>query len=209
MDKQNEPTPADIGLERLIFFSDGVFAIAITLLALEIHVPARTPGLSQTQASTELLHALYEQAPVLFAFVISFLVIGTFWVGHHRLYRYLVRYDRRLLWLNLLFLMGIVLIPFASALLGAYGDLQIATILYSALFTATGIALNLAWWYATHNHRLIRSDLDPHLIRELTVQGMIPTAVFGLSILISFFSNDLARAVWLLLLVVAMARRSQ
>lgn len=105
----------DHALERLVFFSDAVMAIAITLLIIEIEVPHLPRGTS----NAEFGQALLELVPNFFAFALSFLVIGRFWIGHHQLFGKLHRYDKRLLWPNLLFLMAIVFLPFATALLGS------------------------------------------------------------------------------------------
>jgi uncharacterized membrane protein len=101
-------------LERLVFFSDAVFAIAITLLVLEIEVP-HLAGASERDFWRALVHL----QPSFFAFVLSFLVIGRFWMGHHDLFARIHRYSHRLLFPNLLYLMAIAFMPFATAFLGA------------------------------------------------------------------------------------------
>jgi len=100
-------------LDRLIFFSDAVFAIVMTLLVLEIRVPEVPLALAAAEVPNEVL-AL---GPKFFSYVLSFLVIGTYWIAHHQTLRYVQSYDRRLLWLNLLFLLSISFIPFPTALL--------------------------------------------------------------------------------------------
>src|SRR3954454_8361492 len=107
-------------LERTIFFSDAVFAIAITLLALEIQVPQIPDGSVPALLPTALL-SLW---PKFFSFLISFWVIGNYWLAHHRIFHYINGYDRGLLLINLLFLMWIVLMPFSSSLVGEYGNQQ-------------------------------------------------------------------------------------
>ncbi len=91
-------------IERTVFFSDAVFAIAITLLALELEVPQ----MSENLAASELPSALLELWPKVFSFVLSFWIIGFYWLAHHRIFHYIRLYDRRLLLINLLFLMWIV-----------------------------------------------------------------------------------------------------
>jgi uncharacterized membrane protein len=103
-------------IERIVFFSDAVFAIAITLLALEIRVP------DVPDDPAALREAFLALGPVFFSFFISFWFVGTYWVAHHRVFHHIGGYDRRLLFINLLFLMWIVLLPFSSSLLGEYGD---------------------------------------------------------------------------------------
>lgn len=114
-------------LSRLTAFSDGVFAIAITLLVLQIDVP------SGVGSSSELWDGLRDESGNLFAFALSFAVIGAFWVTHHRFMRRLQAFDTGLMWRNLLYLAFLVLIPFFSQLIGEYGDeASLAVILYAA-----------------------------------------------------------------------------
>ena len=101
-------------LDRLIYFSDAVFAIVMTLLVLEIRVPEVPPSLAAAEVPTKVL-AL---GPKFFSYVLSFLVIGIYWIAHHQTFRYVQSYDRRLLWLNLIFLLSISFIPFPTGLLG-------------------------------------------------------------------------------------------
>jgi uncharacterized membrane protein len=114
MTKRDEDTSGDLALDRLVFFSDAVFAIAITLLVLEIEVP----DLPRVVSDHDAWQALADLAPSFFAFALSFLVIGRFWMGHHERFRTLRHFDARLMWPNLLYLMTIAYMPFATAFLG-------------------------------------------------------------------------------------------
>jgi uncharacterized membrane protein len=105
-------------LDRLIFFSDGIFAIAMTLLVLEISVPEVPSDLAAAEVPAEVL-ALW---PKFFSYVLSFLVIGTYWIAHHQTFRYVASYDRTLLWLNLLFLLSISFIPSRPACSASTGS---------------------------------------------------------------------------------------
>ena len=126
----NEGTPVnrELGMERIVFFSDAVMAIAITLLAIEIKVPAVTAEV----AHSELPTLLSEMAPAIMSFVISFAVIGIYWMSHHRYFGLVKRYDNRLILLNLLFLLFIASMPFAASLLGQYAYLSLSVVVYSA-----------------------------------------------------------------------------
>jgi len=112
-------------LARILAFTDGVFAIAITLLVLQIDVPAGLTG------NGDLLDALNRMIPDFLAFVISFAVIGIYWINHHRLMRMVGEYDRRLMQVTILFLFWLVLLPFSSQLIGEYGDeIPLAAVFY-------------------------------------------------------------------------------
>ena len=134
-----------IELDRVAFFSDGVFAIAITLLVLEIRLPEPIPG-SHPDLSGALLAELW---PDFYSFLISFWFVGTLWIAHHRVFHYIRGYDRGLLLLNLFFLMWIVLLPFSSTLLSRYEDQQMAVIIYAAHVAVAELALAWVWRYAS------------------------------------------------------------
>src|SRR5215472_5717262 len=110
---------------------------------------------------TELTRRLIEMTPKLFSYVISFAVVGIYWVGHHNLFHFIIRADRTLLWLNNLFLLCVGFIPFPAALLGAYGTRRVAIIVYGMSLVFTGVTLVLIWLYATRNRRLVDHELGP------------------------------------------------
>lgn len=112
---KDEDTSGDLSLDRLVFFSDAVFAIAVTLLVLEIHIP----DLPRGAANGAYWRALIDLIPSFFAFALSFLVIGRFWIGHHERFRSLRHFDGRLMWPNTLYLMTVAFMPFSTAFLGA------------------------------------------------------------------------------------------
>lgn len=196
-DKHDSSEHDQLGLERLVFFSDAVFAIAITLLALEIQLPSLEEHLTDDQ----LLEALLTIWPKYLSYAISFLVIGTFWLGHHRKFRFISRYDANLLVLNILLLMAIAFIPFPTAVISEYGN-QTATIFYALVMTITGLLNAAVWVYASRHNRLIEPTFTPQRTRHETLRALIVPAVFLLSIGLAFISPDLAKYSWLLIAVV-------
>jgi uncharacterized membrane protein len=114
MDSKHGDTSGDLALDRLVFFSDAVFAIAVTLLVLDI----RVPSLPREVSVADSWAAFADLTPSFFAFALSFLVIGRFWMGHHERFRSLRHFDQRLMWPNMLYLMAIAFMPFATAFLG-------------------------------------------------------------------------------------------
>ena len=134
------PTPgAGLTTHRIEAFSDGVFAIVMTLLVFELKVPEMVSG----AADIALLDALVKLWPKLLSFVLSFVIVGIYWVAHHHIFHYISRTDRTLLWLNNLFLMFVAFIPFPTALMGTYIGVPIAVVPYGLTLIATGLSLQL------------------------------------------------------------------
>jgi uncharacterized membrane protein len=117
--------------DRLLAFSDGVFGVAITLLVIDVRLPSVPTG----SDDTALLQALVEMGLKLFVFAFTFLILGMSWLGHHRKFSYIRKVDGRLLWMNLLYLMTLCLVPFASSVLAEHGGSRIAFILYAGVMT--------------------------------------------------------------------------
>jgi uncharacterized membrane protein len=178
-----------LGLERIPFFSDAVIAIAITLLALEIRLPPVAEGESLWVA----LGALW---PSYMSFAISFLVIGTYWIAHHKMFEYIDRYDRGLLWLNLLFLLCVAFTPFPTAVVGDYGLRTDGQIFYAASIFATGLTKHILWMYASHKGRLLKSGVTATQIRNVTLRGYVTPLVFLISIPFAFLHPVAPIIIW-------------
>jgi uncharacterized membrane protein len=188
--------------ERTTFFSDAVFAIAMTLLAVEIQVPT-VPG-------EDLGHALREQAPEYLAFALSFAVVGAAWMSHHRMFRLLERYDVTLQRINLTELLFVALVANATGVLAAYAEQSVAVILYAAIVAAMGLA-HLAMWQYAWNRRLFVDRLDQDLFGYLRARGAVIPTVFLASIPVALVSPDGAKYLWIAiaLIRVALIRVSQ
>jgi uncharacterized membrane protein len=184
-------------LDRIVFFSDAVFAIAITLLVLDIHVPEIPERLVYEQLPGRLL-ALW---PKYLSYVLSFVVILMYWMAHHITFRAIKRYDRTLIWLNSLFLMCIAFLPFPTSLLGEYGDNQLAVAIYAASLAVARLLLTAVWWHASSGHRLIDESFPASTIRIYLIRGLAMALAFVISIGISFFSVSAATYFWILLVV--------
>ena len=160
----------DINLERLVFFSDGVFAIAITLLVIDLKAPE--------VAEADLAEAVWDLWPAVFSYVLSFLVIGIYWMAHRRIFSFIVRGDGMLTWLSMIYLMLIAFLPFPTAIRGAYDNSRFALIFYAAVHVAIGLASLSLWLYATWGRRLTRPDLPERVVTSGLVNGAVPTAIF-------------------------------
>jgi uncharacterized membrane protein len=196
--RERTTDPDKLGLERLIFFSDAVFAIAITLLALDIRLPAG----GESPSNAQLLAQLLGLWPKYLAYVVSFLAIGTFWIGHHRRFKFIRRCDRGLLALNLLFLMVVAFIPFPTSVISESGN-RTATIFYALTMTLGGLMLAALWWYASWHNRLTDPGLDARQVRRQFVPMLLTVALFVLSIGLAFVDENLARFSWLLVVPIS------
>jgi uncharacterized membrane protein len=155
----------DHPLERLIFFSDAVFAIAITLLVIEIEIPHLD---GNTAAAVDALQHL---VPSFFGFVLSFLVIGRFWMGHHNAFSMIDHYDGRLAWPNLLLLMCIALLPFATAFMSANIGQFVPTLFYNIMLLVTAVLSRWVIGIAT-GPDLISANACSEVVTMLRSRGM-------------------------------------
>lgn len=185
-------------LDRIVFFSDAIFAIVMTLLVLNIEVP-RIPEGRVTEELPARLLALW---PEFLGYAISFLIVAMFWVAHHGVFRAIEAYDRGLIWLNFLFLMFVSFLPFPAALLGEYGEQRLTVVVYAAILATARLLLTAIWWHATSNRRLVGDHLDPREIRFFHLRGLVISGLFLLSIAVSFIHVDAAVFSWVLLFVV-------
>ena len=177
--------------DRVLFFSDAVMAIAITLLVVDLRVPDVVRNARRELATAE---------PKILSFGISFVVIGLFWLGHHHLFRYITALDRRLILLNLLFLGTIAFLPYPTALLSAtQGDHADSTAFYAACVAATGLMELVIWLYAMRADGLIPASISPARRRYETVRLLPVPVVFGLSIPVAFIAPGVAPFTWILL----------
>jgi len=161
-------------LERLILFSDAVFAIAITLLIIEIKIPHFEVRPTQQQLS----HALLEKLPEFIGFVISFVVIGQFWTNHHKLFGYISDYTPGLLWLNLLMLLWVVLMPFSTYLNMEYGYLDITWVWYCLNLTLISLSLYFIWRYIGKRKHLCYMADDKVFMQLAYKRSVIITLIF-------------------------------
>ncbi|MFN8526989.1 MAG: TMEM175 family protein [Anaerolineae bacterium] len=184
-----------LGFDRIVFFSDGVLAIAVTLLVLEIRLP-------ETEATTnqEVTNAILTMVPAIAAYLLSFSVVGTYWILHHRLFKLIVDYDYRLISLNLMFLFGAAFVPVTTAVLSRYADFTAAPIFYALGTAFFGISEFFVWAYAVRTKRLVRDDLPRSFVRYTSLRILVPPAIFLLSIPIAALNANLAEMSWALMI---------
>lgn len=173
--------------DRIVFFSDAVFAIALTLLVLDVRLPADLPR-------DDLLAAVLGLWPELLGYTLSFVIIAINWVSHHRKFRVILRYDTRLIWINLLFLFFVALVPFPTSVLSEHAPQPAAVVLYAASVSVLGLAATLLWWYARHAG-LMSGVVDRGLFAYSVANTLVAPAVFLLSIPIALLA-DPVWAMW-------------
>jgi uncharacterized membrane protein len=194
---------------RIEAFSDGVLAIVITLLALELRVPQ--PGGDE---DSNLIRALLAEWPTYLAFLASFFYILVIWINHHRLFTAIRRSDNNLMLLNGLLLLGVTVIPFGTELIATYlqhPEQNVAAMIYSAIFLVNSIFFNGLWHYASYKNRLFDSETEPELVRFITRQYAFGPILYTVALVLAAFS---AQASLLLSLGMAVffalpSRRSQ
>jgi len=168
---------------RLEAFSDGVFAIAATLLVLDLHVRPR-PG--------ELAHALGQEWPHYATFVVSFLTIGIIWVNHHGQFHRISSVDRPLLFLNLLLLMFVVLIPFPTQLLGEYlhegTDQHVAAAVYAGTMLAMGLCFAASWRYVAAHGSLLTRAISERELAALVRRNAVGQGLYLVAFVLAFVS---------------------
>ncbi|MFI5225250.1 MAG: TMEM175 family protein [Candidatus Limnocylindrales bacterium] len=179
--------------ERLVLFSDAVFAIAITLLAIDLRLPVVAGGYDDAS----LVAAVVALGPALLAYALSFFVIAMFWLGHLRTLRVVVRIDSIFIGLNLVFLAFVAIVPFPTSVVAMDGNLASATILYALFGASLAVLSMLLWVYATRIGHLASERLTPEIARRVTYRTTIVPALFLVSIPVALVNTTLARAIWI------------
>lgn len=189
---QHPDLKKEFQVERIAFFSDAVFAIAITLLIIEIKVP-EVHG--EQFSSEEIFKGLLKLIPKFIGFIVSFFVIALYWVNHHQLFKYVVHYSPKLIWTNLFLLFSIVLMPFSSAFYSDYWLSYSAVPLgfYVVNICFTGF-MNTRLWYIISNpaNKLSQGLESAAFVAYSKTRSMIAPCVFLLSFLVSIFSMRIA-----------------
>ncbi|MEP6699671.1 MAG: TMEM175 family protein [Bacteroidota bacterium] len=164
-------------LERLILFSDAVFAIAITLLVIEIKIPEIH---SNELSEKKLLTALFHLIPKFIGFLISFLIIGQYWTVHHRMFGYVINFNNKVLWLNILFLLCIALMPFSTGFYSEYAGMPVITpvIFYTGNICLLGITCFFLWRYLGNPNHGLTENLSPQLARYSALRAITVPFIF-------------------------------
>jgi uncharacterized membrane protein len=178
-------------LERLILFSDAVFAIAITLLVIEIKIPE-----IQEKPITDnaVLHKLAELIPKFVGFLVSFLLIGQYWIVHHRMFSFVIDFTDRLIWLNILFLFAIALMPFSTGFYSEYVLRGVVTpvIFYTANIALLGLANFLMWRYLRNPKHNLTENLTPALAKYFSLRALTVPTIFVIFSFVYLYNPTIA-----------------
>jgi uncharacterized membrane protein len=183
---------AEVEFNRIVAFSDGVFAIAMTLLVLGLTIPSGV---------TDLTRALLDDKGDFLAYAISFAVLARYWLAHHRFFSALERFDRRLMGLNLFYLAWIALVPFSSQVLGDYGEKTDAAVLYAINMILVSGSFYLQLTYA-YRRELFRAEAREYERRYNGPMSLVVVGVFAGSIPVAFASVLAAQLIWVATLFV-------
>jgi TMEM175 potassium channel family protein len=188
--------PTKIRLEHVISFSDAIFAFSITFMAISIQIPNLPENLTQTQIIDRIVGELGLRFTV---YVISFFVIGAYWISYHQIFNHIAGSHGIIVWLNLAFLFFITLIPFAVDLEVDYSSYHIIFILYAVVLTAAGLSLTLIWLYASKN-RLVDKTMNHTEKHHTFLESALLPSVFVISILVSVIDLQAAFYFWLVII---------
>jgi len=181
-----------LGKNRIESLTDGIFATVMTVLVLSLSVPVITSA----NVSSELVVDLESLFPNVVSYVISFVVIGVYWVSHHAVFHFVKRTNRQLIWLNMLFLLCVGFIPFSAALIGRYPYQQITTIIYGANLIGAGMSLYVLFWYSNSNNRLVSKDQDERLVRLARRRILAGPLIYSIAVLLSFLDPRISLALY-------------
>jgi uncharacterized membrane protein len=189
-------------LGRILALSDGVFAFALTLLALSLTVPYIDPnGLTHSQVSNMLAAALRNDYNAFLGYVFAFVMIAIWWVNHNRTFQYIARYNQTLVWANMAILLQIAVMPFVLSVYNSYSYTQVAVDLFAGFQVTLGLTATMLWDYA-RRAKLLKPTVPHDVATYFTRRGLLLSAVFAVSIGLSFLTITGAEISWFGALIV-------
>jgi uncharacterized membrane protein len=197
------PPPAGVaqadsppGPERLLSLSDGVTAIALTLLVLDLRVPA-TSLLRNPDSASDLAVQLGKDTDQLISYVVSFYVIAQFWLTHHRVFRMVTGHSEGLAWWNFAFLLSITLVPFASGLLGLYAGNPLAVDIFAANLVLASLVSQATTWFI--KRKRLAPAYDEEQARAGRIRSLTVAAIMAVSMAVAWANADDAKYLWILI----------
>jgi len=176
---------------RIEALADGIFAIAMTLMVLNLALPEAGKG------AAELHSLLIGQLDKFLGYAVSFVLLAVFWIRHHEQSHFVKRTDRKHLWINIIFLMFVALVPFSTSLVGDYPDEPVAEVFFGCNIFILGALLLCNWAYATDHYRLVDPSLDPRLVALGKRRGVVTPLVAISAMGLSFINPDISAYAYL------------
>lgn len=186
-----QPSNNNLRMARLDALCDGVFAIAMTLLVLEL----RTPAKELVHSGHDLMIQLQLLGPKFMSYFLSFLILGIFWVAHNSQYVFIKQINRELLWINILYLLFISLVPFSTAILGEFIHLKFAVWIYWFNLLLIGMALLLNWVYAKNHHFIPALDEKPQIDKIVKRRILLAQLFYFVGAMAAFINTYLSLAI--------------
>lgn len=196
-EKLKDRTEIIVDHSRVMNFSDAVFAFAATLLVLKIDLPA----LNGVSLDTHLPGALFALWPQYLANFITFFVIGFYWLEHHGIFAYIKRFNRTVVWINMLLLISVSFLPFPVDLYGDHNNIPFVVAFFSASLAMVGYLHLFIWIYASAGHRLIDKDVEQSRINYYTAKYAVAPIVFTAAIPLSFIHPLIAQFSWIFVIL--------
>jgi uncharacterized membrane protein len=190
------------GIDRLLALTDGVVAIALTLLVLQLQVPVTAALTKHPDSARALWHALDPDGSEMTSYLVSFLVIAQFWMVHHRVLRGMKGHSEGLAWRNFSFLLALTLMPFTSDLIGRYGTNPVAITLFGLNLVAISLSTQWIFLYAAHHNLILDVARSARDERTARVRILLVISIVALSMVLAWTAPQLAKFVWLFFLVV-------
>ncbi|HEU4717733.1 MAG TPA: TMEM175 family protein [Bacteroidia bacterium] len=185
---------------RLEAFSDGVFAIVITLLILDVHIPR---GVSYE----ELPHALAGMIPNILTYILSFIIVGLYWISHHQILGMMEKINRPIMWMNILGLMTVSFIPFPASLIGEFPMGRLPVVFYGCSLLTANFTGFIAWYYMSRCRQLLRHDVTPQMIRAMNLTFLSVNVAYLVAIGVAFLSVIASYSIFLLVILLLIVRK--
>jgi uncharacterized membrane protein len=184
---------------RLEALSDGIFAIAMTLLVLNLTLPD-----GDKISPLQLQNLIIGQGYKFFNYAISFMLLAIYWMAHHQQFHHIKKVDGRLIWINIFILMFVALVPFSTDVVGDYAGMTLSDVIFAGNLLALSLLFLTNWAYATYKHRLVDDDLDELVIRQGIRRNILTSAVSVLVIALAFVIPSHCLWVYLLIPIISL-----
>ena len=199
----SKPTTTLPGLSkgRVEALTDGIFATVMTVLVLSLSAPVITGALTTSELSSEVTVSIQGLIPDIIGYIISFLLLGVMWVSHHAVFNYLQRMNRSLLWLNMIFLLTIGFVPFSTALLGRYPQIQIPVIIYGVNILGISISMQALLWYILRKKMLVEDLGGETVLKRIINRWRWGAFIYAGAIVLSFVNPIISVVIYGLALI--------